>query len=320
MAKERSRGLTRQQFLRTAGLAALLPLLPRISIAEAKEIGVTEVAPGMFVHQGLFAEVNPENAGDISNMTFVVGAESVAVVDTGTSAQIGAGLRERIAAVTGLPLRYVINTHMHPDHVFGNAAFKDAKPEFVAHHKLARALAVRAEGYLTNNKERMGAENFEGTEIVLPTRPIAEPAEIDLGGRKLRLVPRRTAHTDNDLTVHDSATGVMITGDLIFSHRIPTIDGSIVGWLKLLDEFTTEDFTRLIPGHGPPIMEKADAVPPLQTYLQTVATEVRAAIKAGQSLSDTSKTAALSEKAKWLLFDENHRRNVTAAYAELEWE
>jgi quinoprotein relay system zinc metallohydrolase 2 len=320
MLQKNRDGLTRKQFLQTAALAALLPLLPRIDRAEAKAIGVTEVAPGIYVHHGNYEEVDQKNAGDIANMIFIVGAESVAVVDTGTSAHLGQSLRDAISSVTKLPVRYVINTHMHPDHVFGNIAFKDAQPEFVAHHKLARALAVRAQGYLMNFKDNMGAANFAGTEVVLPTRPIAEPTEIDLGNRKLALVPRPTAHTDNDMTVHDSTTGIMVIGDLIFSRRIPTIDGSIVGWLKLLDTLNGEDFTHLIPGHGPTIMEKSDAIPPLKHYLNTVATEVRAAIKAGKSLSETSKTAALSEKNDWLLFDENNRRNVTAAFAELEWE
>lgn len=313
-------GLTRKDFLLKAGLAAILPFLPRVSPAMAKAIGVTEVAPGIFVHQGRFAEVNPDNAGDISNMSFIVGTEAVAVVDTGGSAHIGASVREAIAAVTALPVRYVINTHMHPDHVLGNIAFKAANPEFVAHHKMARALAVRANGYLTANKERMGDANFGGTEIVLPTRPISEPTELDLGGRKLHLNPRHTAHTDNDMTVHDSMTGIMIIGDVVFSERIPTIDGSIIGWLKLIDELSAEDFTHLVPGHGQPKLEKKAALDPLRRYLNTVATDVRAAIKDGKDITSTIKTAGLSERENWLLFDENHKRNVTAAFAELEWE
>jgi quinoprotein relay system zinc metallohydrolase 2 len=312
--------LTRKAFLRSAGLLALLPFLPNVKKAEAAAIGVTEIAPGVFVHQGKFADVNAENGGDISNMSFIVGKEAVAVIDTGGSAHVGTSLREAVAAVTSLPIRYVINTHMHPDHVFGNAAFSDASPEFVAHHKMARGLAARSEGYLSRNKGWMGDANFEGTRIVMPTKSVTETLDIDLGGRTLHLEARSTAHTDNDMTVHDALTDTLVLGDIAFSGRVPTIDGSIAGWLKLIAILKTQSPARVVPGHGPPSMSMSDAMLPLERYLKAVATDVRAAIKAGKTLADTAETAALSEKDSWLLFSEHHKRNVTAAFAELEWE
>lgn len=301
-------------------MAVLAPLLPRIAPARAAAIGIAEIAPGIFVHQGRFADVNPDNGGDIANVSFIVGSAAVAVIDTGGSAKIGATVKEAIAAVTPLPVRYVINTHMHPDHVFGNAAFKSPDAAFVAHHKMARGLATRAEGYLARNKEWMGDANFAGTEIVLPTQSIAEKQTLDLGGRILTLQPRATAHTDNDLTVRDEATGTLFSGDLVFASRVPTIDGSLLGWLKVIGELKTEAALRVVPGHGPPSMPPNEAFAPLERYLNAIATDVRAAIKDGKTLADTVETAALSEKDAWLLFDEHHRRNVTAAFAELEWE
>jgi quinoprotein relay system zinc metallohydrolase 2 len=312
--------LTRKAFLRAAGLSALAPFLPFVQKAEAAAIGVTEIAPGLFVHQGKLADVNVENGGDISNMSFIVGKEAVAVIDTGGSARVGTTLREAIAAVTDRPIRYVINTHMHPDHVFGNAAFVDSAPQFVAHHKMARGLAARAEGYLSRNKGWMGDGNFEGTRIIMPTQAVSDTIDIDLGGRVLHLEAHATAHTDNDMTVHDALTNTMILGDIAFSGRVPTIDGSIVGWLKLIALLKIQTPARVVPGHGPPSMSMSDAMLPLERYLKAVATDVRAAIKAGKTLADTAETAAVSEKDSWLLFSEHHKRNVTAAFAELEWE
>jgi quinoprotein relay system zinc metallohydrolase 2 len=312
--------LTRQAFLRGTALAALAPFLPVISRAQAAAIGVTEVAPGIFVHQGQYAEVNPGNRGDIANMSFIAGKACVAVIDTGNSAHIGASVLEAITAVTALPVRYVINTHMHPDHVLGNAAFADLKPEFVAHHKMARGLAARAEGYLSRNKGWMGEDNFEGTRIIMPTKAVTDVLDLDLGGRTLHLQARPTAHTDNDMTIYDPLTGTLLLGDLAFAGRIPTIDGSIAGWLRLIEVLKSEPSERVIPGHGPPSMRMSEALLPLERYLNAVATDVRAAIKAGRTLADTTETAAQSEKDSWLLFSENHKRNVTAAFAELEWE
>ncbi len=121
--------------------------VPRPSCATCRHrpptrLEVTEIAPGIFVHQGRYELQSPENRGDMANASFVVGSDAVAVIDTLGSAVAGRELRSAIRAVTDKPIRYVINTHMHPDHVFGNAAFKEDNPTFVGHYKLARGLAL----------------------------------------------------------------------------------------------------------------------------------------------------------------------------------
>ena len=87
---------------------------------------VTEIAEGIFVFQGAYEIFNPDNEGLISNMGFIVGEAAVAVIDTGGSRRAGERLKATIRKHTQLPIIYVINTHMHPDHVFGNAAFAGA--------------------------------------------------------------------------------------------------------------------------------------------------------------------------------------------------
>lgn len=310
-------GVTRRAFVASA---ALIALLPRVSAAKAAAIGVTEVAPGIFVHQGRHALVNPENAGDIANAAMVVGADAVAVIDTSSSAKLGAAIRDAVSAITAKPVRYVINTHMHPDHVLGNAAFVASGTEFVAHHKMARGLSARADRYLRNARQAIGDAAFDGTRIVMPTMPVTDKLTLDLGGRTLTLTARATAHTDNDLTILDSATGTLFLGDLLFSGHVPTLDGSILGWLKLIAILKSESAARVVPGHGPPSMPWPDALAPLERYLQTVTDDVRVAIKAGKTMTDATATAGQSEKTTWELFDEHHVRNVTAAFAELEWE
>lgn len=312
--------MTRKEFL--AGTAALLAAswLPSVPKAFARTIGMTEVAPGLFVHQGVHATFNPQNEGDISNLSLIVGKDAAAVVDTGGSATVGRGFLEAIRAITDKPLRYVINTHMHPDHVFGNAQFTAEKPIFIAHHKMARGLAARAERYLAINKGLLGDAAFAGTEIVMPAEHVKEPRDIDLGERIITLVPRPTAHTDNDMTVFDKSTGTLICGDLLFSGHIPTLDGSILGWLSVIQTLRGEAASRAVPGHGPASMEWPGALDPLEQYLRSIVTDVRAMIKDNKTLSDATKSAGLSEKDKWQLADEFHARNVTAAFAELEWE
>ncbi len=281
---------------------------------------VDQIAPDVFAHRGEVAVATRDNAGDHANMGFIVGREAVAVIDTGGSAKVGARLHEAVRAVTDLPIRYVINTHMHPDHVLGNAAFEADGTTFVGHHKIARGLASRADRYLAVYEQDLGPEAFAGTKVVIPTQLIEAPTTLDLGGREIALTPHPTAHTDNDLTVRDSQTGTVFLGDLVFAEHIPTIDGSILGWMAVLDTLAAEPADRVVPGHGPSSMGWPDASKPIRHYLQVIADEVRKMIADNRTLSEATQSVGLSEKDAWELFDAYHGRNVSAAFAELEWE
>jgi quinoprotein relay system zinc metallohydrolase 2 len=312
--------ISRQDLLKAALALAASPFLRYVPAYAADQAEISEIAAGVFVHQGRYEIQSPENRGDMANASFVVGSESVAVIDTLGSAVAGREFRSAIRTVTNKPIRYVINTHMHPDHVFGNAAFKEDNPTFVGHHKLARGLASRADRYLAINKQMLGDQAFQGIEIILPTLAVDGRQTLDLGGRSLVLETQRTAHTDNDLTIRDTATNTLFLGDLLFSVHVPTLDGSITGWLALLDDLSRKEAARVVPGHGPKSMELPGALEPEQRYLAAIANDVRRLIKEGKTLEDATKVAGFSEHDAWKLFHQYHVRNVTAAFAELEWE
>lgn len=281
----------------------------------------TEVAPGVMVHQGQHAhEMTADNLGDISNCGVIIGKDAIAVIDTGGSARFGSALKVAIAQVSDLPVRYVINTHMHPDHVFGNAAFLAENTAFIGHAKLARGLSARADRYLSINKKTLGDTAFAGTKIVLPTQSVQDTLNLDLGGRALTLTAQKTAHTDNDLTVRDETTGTVFMGDLIFSGHTPTLDGSIKGWLTRLSDLSAKPAARIVPGHGPASMAWPDAAKPMERYFSTIAREIRAILARDGTLKEAMSTVGRSEKGAWQLFEEYHVRNVSAAFAELEWE
>jgi quinoprotein relay system zinc metallohydrolase 2 len=312
--------LPRRGFLRAAFALALSPLLRYVPAHAATPLDIAEIAPGVFVHQGRYEMQSPDNRGDMANASFVVGRDAVAVIDTLGSAVVGRELRDCIRAVTDKPIRYVINTHMHPDHVFGNAAFKEDNPVFVASHKLARGLSSRAEHYLAVNKQMLGPDAFEGIEVILPTLAVDGTLSLDLGGRTLICQTEPTAHTDNDLTVTDTLTDTLFLGDLLFSVHVPTLDGSIRGWLALIDDFEKRKAARVVPGHGPHAMQLPDALEPEKRYLTAIVTDIRELIKQDKTLEDATKSAGAEERDNWKLFQDYHIRNVTAAFAELEWE
>jgi quinoprotein relay system zinc metallohydrolase 2 len=303
-------------------VAAIWLLLAFLHAADAEglSLSVEEIAPGVFVHRGEIALMSEANEGAIANVGFIVGDDAVAVIDTGGSVREGEELLAAVRAATDRPVRYVINTHSHPDHIFGNAAFLSEAATFVGAARLPAALAASGRHYLDANRELIGEALIADVKIVPPTMLVEDSATIDLGGRAIELRAWPVAHTDNDLTVFDPATDTLFAGDLVFVDHVPALDGSIRGWLAALEELGAIDAERVVPGHGPPSAPWPEALAAERRYLEAVAAGVRAEIAAGACISEAPARVAQEERGNWALFDEFHARNVIAAFAELEWE
>jgi quinoprotein relay system zinc metallohydrolase 2 len=300
---------------------ALLMVLGTSTLARAQEqeLPVSEVAPKIFVHVGEIALMTRDNDGATANVGFIVGDNAVAVIDTGGSVHEGERLLAAIRARTDKPIRYVINTHGHPDHVFGNAAFVSRGTVFVGHRNLPQALAVRGQFYTDAFRRIMGEQLLDGVRMIAPALLVDGTTKLDLGSRTLTVTSWPTAHSDNDLTVLDGQTGTLFAGDLVFLSHLPVLDGSLRGWLKVIDELGTLPAQRVIPGHGP-MSEWPAALADQRRYLTKLATDVRALIARGEPITVAAGTAAASERPRWQLFDDYNARNATSAYSEIEWE
>ena len=258
---------------------------------------VREIAEGVFVYEAPYALASPRNTGAIAN-----GASSsdATVLRSSTRKATYIAGRRLLAAVeaqTSLPVRYVVNTHFHPDHVLGNAAFAREGVTFVGHENLAEALRSRKEQYLAATKALVGAEAFAGTEIVLPTMPVRGRLELDLGNRRLILEAWPTAHTNSDLTVLDEKTGTWFLGDLLFAGHVPALDGSLNGWIRVAAALTSRQAARVVPGHGPSSLPWPEAADPMTRYLKGLATDVRRMIREGRTMRDAAGEAGRRKRS-----------------------
>jgi quinoprotein relay system zinc metallohydrolase 2 len=289
------------------------------TISATPVLSINQVAPGVYVHWGVQEFSDIKNHGAIANIGFIVGERCVAVIDSGGNPEQGKALKNAIENTTPKPICYVINTHVHPDHIYGNSAFKSTGAQFVGHEKLARAMSVRGDYYVQKAPELLGI-SLTTKDIIPPDVVVNDQLDLDLGGRILKLTAHPPAHTDNDLSVYDRQTDTLWLSDLLFIEHLPSIDGSLKGWLTELGKLEANSYKTVIPGHGRLVTDWPKSMQPEKEYLSALLVEIRAAIKKGVFLEDAITTIGLPFKNRWKLFDEFHRKNVTKAYAELEWE
>ena len=148
-------------------LLFVLPLSSWASAQQSSEFKLEEIATGIFVHQGKHRSFESDEHDDIANIGFIIGDKCVAVIDTGGSLRTGNALLEAIRKKTSLPICYVINTHVHFDHVLGNIAFKNENASFIGHANLANDMAANRAFFLENYAADLG-EGANDNSIVSP--------------------------------------------------------------------------------------------------------------------------------------------------------
>ena len=302
-------------------LTLLFSTLTSLSYAggEPEPFNLKKVADGIYLHSGIHVEFTEHQHDDIANIGFIVGNNCIAVIDTGGSVAIGQQLLLSIREISKLPICYVINTHVHFDHILGNLAFSQESASFVGHQQLSDAVEQNRDFFLQQFKADLGpAPNRDS--IIGPDLTVDKTMDLDLGDRIISLTAYPAAHSHTDLTVFDQQTKTLWTGDLVFRERIPSLDGKLIGWLTVLEALQNEAIDLAIPGHGTISNDWPETFAAEASYLSMLLNDTRKAIAKGQFLEEAVDSIGKKQKREWLLHEQHHNRNVTKAFTELEWE
>ena len=286
-----------------------------VSTAGAGEFALEALADGIYVHRGVHADLDSPARGDSANLAYIEGDKCLAVIDSGGSLATGTAFAGALRARSPKPVCYLINTHVHFDHVLGNAGLAGPDTRVVGHAALADAITASREFFA-----EAFAPELDGAAVIGPQVLVDDVLELDLGGRKLRLVAQPPAHTQTDLTVLDLATRTLFTGDLVSRERLPVLDGNLLGWIAWLEQAMQEDYALVVPGHGAPDAAWPQGAQALLAYLTVLRDGTRKAIAEAVFIEDAKSVVAKDALAGWALTERAHPLNVSRAYRELEWE
>ena len=229
--------------------------------------GLTKIA------ENIYSYVDVKNGGPANsfaaNAGIIVGKEGIVVVDTLISAKEAQRFLKDIRKISDKPIRYVIDTHSHLDHTFGNSEFAKLGAAIVAQTNCRENMRKNSEETLKNSREYgLSPEQIDGRKISVPSLTFSDRMLIDLGDVMVELIYIAPSHTTGSIMVSIPQRKVLFAGDILFTDFHPYVaEGDISGWARNLDYIAELNVEQIIPGHGP-ISGKKDIVE-MKSYLLT---------------------------------------------------
>lgn len=228
--------------------------------------GLTQISEGVYAYTNIKSQSPGNRFG--ANAGVVIGDDALLVVDTLTTAKEAALFLADIRKMSDKPIRYVIDTHYHLDHAFGNCVFADVGAIVISHTACRRQLLSIKDQALEAAKS-LGLDDaaLEGTRIVAPAMAFEQKLELDLGHRVVQLLHSGyESHTAGSIFVWIPDQKVVFAGDTLFTNFHPYLaEGNLKGWAKTLDELLALGAEKIIPGHGP--LSGSKEVQEMKTYL-----------------------------------------------------
>ncbi len=274
--------------------------------------GLQEIAPNVFAY------IHDRVSWDICNSGFIVSDDGVMVIDAMMVASMVRPYLEEIRKVTDQPIRYVVNTHHHVDHSFGNQFYLPT--EVVSHRGCREAMIARgADVEILSQRWPQYREDWAQAHLTPASITYEDKMIVHLGDRVIELLHPGPAHTYGDTLVYLPQEKVLFTGDVAFHYLTPlAADGHLSNWIRVSSGILKHlDVTTLMPGHGP--VSGKEVVSKTLSYLRLIKRESRLHFQRGTSVEDTSRAIRLGEYADWVE-PERVMRNVQRLYQEFHGE
>lgn len=268
---------------------------------------------------GVYAQIVSPDGNAVSNSGIVVLEHFAVVFDTHFTPEAGQILFSRIQSTTSKPVRYVVNSHFHPDHTHGNQSFPTAV--FVAStntrrdmlesdlpslnrvlnvtreqlDKARKAVSVEPDPKLQermrrdiNNRQAL-VDTLSRLKIIPPLMTLDDSFAILDGSREVRVIFLGNGHTDGDAVLFLPAEKIVFAGDLFFNAAIPNVqDSDLLEWMKTLEELLKLEADRFVPGHGP-VGTRVD-VKEFLSYFEDLKALVEPAVNRGDSIAQVLDT------------------------------
>lgn len=276
---------------------------------------------------GMSGVPGADNEGLTSNAGFVVTDKGVVVYDTLGTPVLGYRLLQAIRSVTDKPVVYVIAGHYHADHVYGLQAFKEHTDATIWGQELAWQYidSPDAEKRLAQRREALFPWVDEDTHLVEPDKTFSARHSFDMGDTEIELLHAGPAHAPDDTMMIVKAYGVLFSGDLIFSGRLPFLGGDTVNtrnWLKQLNYLQSlkPEPRFVIPGHGQASADPATAIAFTKGYIEYMRKEMGKAVDNLVSFDTAYRNTDWSRYEDVPTFDAANRTNAYQVYLEMESE
>jgi uncharacterized sulfatase len=253
------------------------------------------------------------NGGDIANCSFIITKNSVILIDTGSSQQYGEQVKKEIAKITDKPIKYIINTHHHPDHFLGNNAFMGS--DIFSDKYTKDEIEKNGDLYITN-LVNLVQEGMKGTKIKVPNQVLSSQT-LDLDGYKLKVL-YFYGHTKSDIAIYDENRKILYASDLVFNKRTPTTPhANIEDWIKALEELEKIPYSILISGHGLASSSK-EPIKETISYLNYVDKILKQSAKQGLDIYEILNKPIPKEFEDFTMFKEEFERTIINMYPTYE--
>ncbi len=255
---------------------------------------------------------SPLNGGDISNVSFIITPNSVILIDTGSSYEYGLQIKKEIEKITSKPIKYIINTHHHPDHFLGNSAFQS---DIFATPYTKNEITQNGDLYLVNLVNIVQSA-MKDTKVKAPNKDLNSKI-LDLDGYKLEVL-YLDGHTKSDVAIFDFQTKILYSADLVFYKRTPaTAHADIKKWIKSLEELEKIDYKFLVSGHGIATTSK-EPIKENIFYLKYLNETLKQSVKDGLDIFEILEKPIPKEFESFTMFKEEFERSVINLYPTYE--